>query len=155
MGSCRRLLPSREFNCINVAVMGINATLCTFAFCSMARLVVLVIDPCMRSEGLLPSQRRQDLARSFRTVVVSVTFLHLWFNFVQTSPPALMRNGLEEDRGGALPGSPVDPRSRLQFHLPPVHPPVLKLRPQSPPRHLRSVCFFTPWLLSHEGRPRF
>jgi hypothetical protein len=107
MDSCRRLLSSWEFNCIYVAVMGINATLCTFAFCSMARLVVLVIDPCMQSAGLLPSQHRRDLARPLRIAVVPVTFLHLWFNFVQTSPPTHMKERL---RGRPRRGSPWKPR---------------------------------------------
>jgi hypothetical protein len=156
MGSCRRLPPSREFNWhLRHGNGALTQPISPLHYFQMARLVVLVIDPCMRSAGLLPSQRRLDLARPLWTAVVPVTLLHLWFDIVPASPPERMRSGQGEDRGGALPGSPVDPRSRLQIHLPPVHPPVFRLSPPSPPRHLHSVCFLIPWPLSLGCRPHF
>jgi hypothetical protein len=87
--------------------MGINATFFTFAFCFMARLAVLIIDPCVRFEGFLPSRRKRDLACTYRIAVVSVTSLHLWYICAQTSPPALMKERL---RGRPRRGSPWKPR---------------------------------------------
>jgi hypothetical protein len=95
-----------------VEVRGIYATLCSPAICIMAWLVVFGIAPCMRSEGLLPSRRKQNQARS---EAISIVYLQLWFNPVQTCSPAHMK---ERIRGKPKRGSPWKPRR------PPVSPSV-------------------------------
>jgi hypothetical protein len=85
MGSCRRWEPSRAINStqfmLNAMVMVSYATLRPSAASYMAWLFVMVIVPCLRSEGLLPSRRKQDQDCS---AAVSVVFLRLWFSLVQT-----------------------------------------------------------------------
>jgi len=104
MGLCRRLPPSREFNWhLRRGNGALTPPIASLHYFQMARLVVLVIDPCMRSAGHLPSQGRLDLARPLRNVVVPVTLLHLWFDIVQAYPPESMR---EQPRGRLKRGSP-------------------------------------------------
>jgi hypothetical protein len=110
-----------------VEVRGINATLCSSAICIMACLVIFGIAPCMRSEGLLPSRREHNQAR---TEAISIVYLQLWFIPVQTYSPAPMK---ERIRGKPKRGSPWKPRR------PPVSPLASPMTGSSPAATLQPV----------------
>jgi hypothetical protein len=126
-----------------VEVRGINATLCSSAICIMAWLVAFVIPPCLRSEGLLPSRRKHNQARS---ETFSTAYLQLWLLVPrsETCSPAPMK---ERIRGKPKRGSPWKPRrpplspSTSPMTGSSTHPPTLSpsaTPPLAQSKHLRT-----------------